>query len=333
MQTKVSALLTPKISTAKISASHAKITFDPLERGFGRTLGNALRRVLLSSIVGSAITRVEIDNVAHEYDRLPGVSEDLIDVLLNLKGVAIHMHGIDEAVLTLTVTGPGDICAGDIQMIQNVSVANPKHHIAHIDDDSTIAARLTVHRGRGYMPASMLSQHQQEASRVIGSLRIDASFSPVRRVAYDVQSTRVEQRTDMDKLILDIETNGAITPYDAVREAGNILRQQISAFADMGDGDSIQAAPPPDDDAQATASDRFAMPVTDLGLGTRAVNCLLEQGIESVGDLVVCSPGYLLKTPNLGKQMLAEITARLKDRSLSLGMELDAKVHASVVVD
>ena len=326
MHTNVAALLTPQVGVEEIDATRAKITLDPLERGFGHTLGNALRRVLLSSIVGSAITRAEFDSgsgergqlVANEYDRLPGVVEDLIDVMLNLKGVAIRMDGINEVELVLQVTGPGEVRAGDIQLVQNVSVANPDWHIAHIDDDSTFSARLIVHRGRGYVPASMLDP--EEKQRAIGSLCLDASFSPVRHVAYDVQSARVERRTDMDKLILDVETNGTIAPYEALCEAGRVLCRQLLTFAELND-EEVEVAPSASDAESVTSMSD--MPVTELELSARVVKCLLEQDIERLDQLVACTPSHLLKTPNLGKQALSEIQACLKERGLSLGMSVD----------
>ena len=324
MQTNVAALLTPKISVEEHAPTSAKIIFDPLDRGFGHTLGNALRRVLLSSIVGSAITRAEFDAgsgeqgqlIANEYDRLPGVTEDLIDVLLNLKGVAVRMDGINEAELVLKASGPGEVRAGDIQLTQNVSIANPDWLIARIDDDSTVSARLIVHRGRGYVPASALGP--DEEPRAIGSLRLDASFSPVRRVAYDVQSARVERRTDMEKLVLDVETNGTISPYDAVREAGRILCRQLLTFAGMDDETLLASA------GAESPSKTAATPVTELGLSARVVKCLLEQDIERLDQLAACTPAQLLKTPNLGKQALSEIVACLKQRDLSLDRPAEA---------
>ncbi len=237
MQRSVSELLTPRnIEVQEISNTRAKVTLQPLERGFGHTLGNALRRILLSSMPGCAIVEIEIDGVLHEYSAIEGVKEDVIEILLNLKGVAIALHGQDEATLTLSKKGPGIVTAGDIQLVADAEIANPDHVIAHLDDTAELTMQIKVARGRGYEPADARIAGDDE-TRPIGRLQLDASFSPVRRVAYSVDNARVEQRTDLDKLVLDIESNGTIDPEEAIRRAATILQQQIAVFVALESGE------------------------------------------------------------------------------------------------
>jgi DNA-directed RNA polymerase subunit alpha len=224
MQRLVNEFLSPRhIDVQEISKIRAKVVFEPLERGFGHTLGNALRRILLSSMPGCAVTEVEIDGVLHEYSTIEGVQEDVIEILLNLKGVAVTMHNNDEAVLTINKTGPGAVTAGDIQVNQDVEIANPEHVIANLTSGS-LNMRLTVTRGRGYVPADSRISDEDE-TRAIGRLQLDASYSPVLRVSYAVESARVEQRTDLDKLVIDIEFNGTIDPEECIRRVATILQQ------------------------------------------------------------------------------------------------------------
>ena len=233
MQNTLTELLTPRtIDVTEYNSTHAKIVLEPLERGFGHTLGNALRRILLSSMPGCAIVEVEIDGVLHEYSAIEGVQEDVIEILLNLKDVAIIMHGKNEADLVLSKTGPGTLTAGDIQTDASVEIANPDYVIANISGDISLNMRLRVARGRGYQPADA-RENDEEETRAIGRLQLDASYSPVRRVSYVVESARVEQRTDLDKLILDLETNGTIDPEEAIRRAATILQQQLAVFVDL----------------------------------------------------------------------------------------------------
>ena len=225
--------LTPKhIQVDQLSSTRATVILEPLERGFGHTLGNALRRILLSSMPGCAIIETEIDGVLHEYSTIEGVQEDVIEILLNLKGVAVILNSSDEAEITLDVKGPGVVTAGDFQLGHDIEVSNPDHVIANLNESGHLKLRAQVGRGRGYEPADVRIADEEE-SRIIGSLLLDASYSPVRRVAYKVDSARVEQRTDLDKLIIDLETNGTLDPEEAIRRAATILQQQVAVFVDL----------------------------------------------------------------------------------------------------
>jgi len=306
------------IQVERIGADRAKIVVEPLERGFGHTLGNALRRVLLSSIPGSAIVEVEIDGVLHEYTTLEGLQEDVIEVLLNLKEVAIRMHGQDETTLTLSKKGKGVVTAGDIKLDHSVEIVNPDHVICHLTKDIALNMRLKVVRGVGYQPATARRLPDDEA-RPIGRLQLDASFCPVRRVAYNVDSARLEQRTDLDKLVLDVETNGAIDAEEAVRKAAEILQDQISVFGDFARRESADAK------ADKSGVDPVLLrPIDDLELTVRSANCLKAESIYYIGDLVQKTEVELLKTPNLGKKSLTEIKDVLYQRGLQLGMKLDS---------
>ncbi|UTF59513.1 DNA-directed RNA polymerase subunit alpha [Gilvimarinus sp. DA14] len=325
MQTAVNEFLTPRhIDVTENGPTHAKVVLEPLERGFGHTLGNALRRILLSSMAGCAIIEAEIDGVLHEYSDIEGVREDVIEILLNLKGVAVVMHGKDQAVLTLTKKGPGVVTAGDIQVDHDIEIKNPEHVIANITGDTTLTMRLTVARGRGYQPADARRQEEDE-NRAIGRLQLDASFSPVRRVAYSVDSARVEQRTDLDKLILDLETNGTIDPEEAIRRAATILQQQLAVFVDL----ESEAQSQPEEKEEAI-DPVLLRPVDDLELTVRSANCLKAENIYYIGDLIQRTEVELLKTPNLGKKSLTEIKDVLASRGLSLGMRLENWPPASL---
>lgn len=324
MQSAVNEFLTPRvINVEEVNTTRAKVTLEPLERGFGHTLGNALRRILLSSMPGCAITEVEIDGVLHEYSAIEGVQEDVIEILLNLKGVAVIMHGKDEAVLSLNKKGSGAVTAGDIQVDHDIEIANPDHVIAHLNDDGELNMRLTIARGRGYVPAD--SRETFEETHSIGRLQLDASFSPVHRVAYAVESARVEQRTDLDKLVLDLETNGTIDPEEAIRRAASILQQQLSVFVDL---ESEKEAEPEEEEDEVDPI--LLRPVDDLELTVRSANCLKAENIYYIGDLVQRTEVELLKTPNLGKKSLTEIKDVLASRGLSLGLRLDNWPPASL---
>ncbi len=305
------------IEIARISPNRAKVVVEPLERGYGHTLGNALRRVLLSSIPGFAITEVEIDGVLHEYTTVEGLQEDIIEVLLNLKDVAIRMHNVDSTVLTLVKQGEGVVTAGDIKTDHNVEIVNPDHVICHLTKSAGINMRLRIEKGFGYQSAASRRRPDEE-SRAIGRLVLDASFCPVRRVAYAVEAARVEQRTDLDKLVLDIETNGTIDAEDAVRQAADILADQLSVFGDFSQRDRGAAKP------QVSGVDPALLrPIDDLELTVRSANCLKAENIYYIGDLVQKTEVELLKTPNLGKKSLTEIKDVLASRGLSLGMKLE----------
>ena len=315
----ISEFLTPRhIDVSEVSKTHARVTLEPLERGFGHTLGNTLRRILLSSMPGSAVVEAQIDGVLHEYSTLDGVQEDVIDILLNLKGLAVKMHTGDEATLTLRREGEGAVTAGDIQLTQDVEIINPDHLICTLADNGRIQMEIKVARGRGYEPAE--SRHNdEEETRPIGVLRLDATFSPVYRVAYNVESTRVEQRTDLDKLIIDLETNGTIDPEEAIRRAATILQRQLSVFVDL------ESETEPETEEREDEIDPILLrPVDDLELTVRSANCLKAENIYYIGDLIQRTEVELLKTPNLGKKSLTEIKDVLAQRGLSLGMRLES---------
>ena len=312
--------LTPRhLDVDEVSKTHARVTLEPLERGFGHTLGNTLRRILLSSMPGCAITEVRIDGVDHEYGPLDGVREDVIDVLLNLKGIAVQLHQGSSTSIHLSREGPGEVVAGDFQLTADVEVANPDHVICTLNERGKIAIEATVTRGRGYQPVEYGgSVDEEEESRPIGVLRLDASYSPMRRVAYSVESTRVEQRTDLDKLILDIESNGTIDPEQAIRRAATILQQQLAVFVDFDkEGETIE------EEKQDEVNPILLRPVDDLELTVRSANCLKAENIYYIGDLIQRTEVELLKTPNLGKKSLTEIKEVLAERGLGLGMRLE----------
>ncbi len=309
-------LLKPRlVSVHELNEKHAKIILEPLERGFGHTLGNALRRILLSSIPGCAVVEAEIDGVLHEYTTIEGVQEDVVDILLNLKELAIRMHNKDEATLILHKTGPGVVTAGDIAVDHDVEIIDSNQIIAHLTKGGELSMRLKVARGRGYQPATL---RRSDEDRFIGKLQLDASFSPVHRVAYSVESARVEQRTDLDKLIIDLETNGTVDPEETIRKAANILQTQLSVFVDLK---ADEAAEP--ERAQSEVDPILLRPVDDLELTVRSANCLKAENIHFIGDLIQRTEVELLKTPNLGKKSLTEIKDILGSHGLSLGMRLE----------
>ncbi|MCA1805380.1 MAG: DNA-directed RNA polymerase subunit alpha [Xanthomonadaceae bacterium] len=318
MPGKVNEFLKPRIVDVKFASdTHAVVTLEPLERGFGHTLGNALRRILLSSMPGCAVTSVEIDGVLHEYSSIEGVQEDVIDIILNLKGLALKMHNREEATLTLSKKGPGVVTAADITLDHDVEIINPDHIIANLTKSGELSMSLKLAMGRGYEPATVRTE-SEEGSRPIGNLQLDASFSPVRRVAYSVERARVEQRTDLDKLIIDIETNGTIDPEEAIRRAATVLQDQLSVFVDLKGKQVIESAK-----EQSDVDPILLRPVDDLELTVRSANCLKAESIYFIGDLIQRTEVELLKTPNLGKKSLTEIKDVLASRGLSLGMRLE----------
>lgn len=319
MASALNELLKPKIvDVSAVNPRTAKITIEPLNRGFGHTLGNALRRVLLSSMTGSAITEVEIENVLHEYTTIEGVQEDVTDILLNLKGLAINMHSRDEATLTLNKRGPATVTARDIVLDHDVEIVDPDYHIATLSDNGELNMTLRVERGRGYQP-STVRENPEDTDHAIGRLKLDASFSPVQRCAYEVQSARVEQQTNLDKLILTIETNGTIDPEFAVKEAAGILRSQLAVFVDIT-AEDIQESSSSD---SVEIDPILLRSIDDLELTVRSANCLKAESIYYIGDLIQRTEVELLKTPNLGKKSLTEIKDVLAARGLSLGMRLE----------
>ena len=311
------ALLKPRIiEVQNVSPVHARVTMEPFERGFGHTLGNALRRILLSSLPGYAPTEVSIEGVLHEYSTLDGVREDVVDLLLNLKGVVLKLHGRNEATLSLAKSGEGVVTAADIELSHDVEVINPDHVLAHLAPGGKLDLQIKVEHGRGYVPGNQRPAASE--SKAIGRIVLDASFSPVRRVSYAVESARVEQRTDLDRLVLDIETNGAVDPEEAVRFAARVLMDQLSVFADLEGTPTAVEAP------KAPAIDPILLrPVDDLELTVRSANCLKAENIYYIGDLIQRTETELLKTPNLGRKSLNEIKEVLASRGLTLGMKLE----------
>lgn len=327
MQGSVTEFLKPRlVDIEQVSSTHAKVTLEPLERGFGHTLGNALRRILLSSMPGCAVTEVEIDGVLHEYSTKEGVQEDILEILLNLKGLAVRVQGKDEVILTLNKSGIGPVTAADITHDGDVEIVKPQHVICHLtDENASISMRIKVQRGRGYVPASTRI-HSEEDERPIGRLLVDACYSPVERIAYNVEAARVEQRTDLDKLVIEMETNGTIDPEEAIRRAATILAEQLeAAFVDLRD-----VRQPEVKEEKPEFDPILLRPVDDLELTVRSANCLKAEAIHYIGDLVQRTEVELLKTPNLGKKSLTEIKDVLASRGLSLGMRLENWPPASI---
>ena len=318
MHTSANEFLTPRtIDVTELSSTRSRVVLEPLERGFGHTLGNALRRILLSSMTGSAIVEVEMGGVLHEYSTKEGVQEDVIEILLNLKGLAVRLEGKTETTLTLVKSGAGIVVAGDIQHDGDVEIINPEHVICTLTGDADISMRIKVETGRGYVPASV-RRSSEEDDRPIGRLLVDASYSPVERIAYSVESARVEQRTDLDKLIIDMETNGTLDPEEAIRRSATILAEQLDAFVDLRDVSEPEAK-----EEKPEFDPILLRPVDDLELTVRSANCLKAEAVQYIGDLVQRTEVELLKTPNLGKKSLTEIKDVLASRGLSLGMRLE----------
>jgi DNA-directed RNA polymerase subunit alpha len=322
MSDPVKDFLKPRIvNVEKLTARRSRVSLEPLERGYGHTLGNALRRILLSSMSGCAVVDVEIEGVLHEYSALEGIQEDVLEILLNLKELAVVMHERDEATLTINATGPCVVTAGDIQLPHDVEITDPDQVIAKLADKGALNMSMRVVRGRGYQPASNRESAAGE-DRPIGHLQLDASFSPISRVSYQVEAARVEQRTDLDRLIIEIESNGTMDPEEAIRRAGTILADQLSAFIYLDETSSSKPAEvhgskePPIDPI-------LMRPVDDLELTVRSANCLKAENIFLIGDLVQRTEVELLKTPNLGKKSLTEIKDVLATRGLSLGQRLE----------
>ena len=317
MQRSVTEFLTPRtIGVQEINETHAKVTLEPLERGFGHTLGNALRRILLSSMPGAAVTEVEIDGVVHEYSTLEGVQEDVIDILLNLKNLAVRLNERSEAVLSIEKEGPGIVTAGDINLDHDAEILNKEMIIANLSAGTKLNMKLRVQSGRGYEPAD--TREEDEDTHGVGRLQLDATYSPIRRVAYVVESARVEQRTDLDKLVIDLETNGTIDAEEAIRRAATILQQQLAVFVDLE-----KEAEPQKIEERDEIDPVLLRPVDDLELTVRSANCLKAENVYFIGDLVQRTEVELLKTPNLGKKSLTEIKDVLASKGLSLGMRLE----------
>jgi len=316
-------LLKPKnIHVEQLGHNRAKVTLEPFERGNGHTLGNALRRVLLSSMVGYAVTEVTIAGVVHEYSSIDGVQEDVVNILLNLKGVVFKMHNRDEVTLSLRKDGEGAVTAADIQVPHDVEIINPEHVIANLSHGGKIDIQLKVETGRGYVPGTV-RRYGEEPSKSIGRIVLDAAFSPVSRVSYSVENARVEQRTDLDRLVMEIETNGAISAEDAVRASSKILVEQLAVFAQL-EGDALTGIMTTPTASNTTFDPILLRPVDELELTVRSANCLKAENIYYIGDLIQRTENELLKTPNLGRKSLNEIKEVLASRGLTLGMKLES---------
>jgi DNA-directed RNA polymerase subunit alpha len=316
-------LLKPKSITVEPLGGHrAKVILEPFERGYGHTLGNALRRVLLSSMVGYAPTEVTIAGVLHEDSAIDGVQEDVVHIMLNLKGVVFRLHNREEVTLVLRKEGEGPVTAADIQTPHDVEIINPEHVIAHLSQGGKLDMQIKVEKGRGYVPGNM-RRYGDEPTKAIGRIVLDASFSPVKRVSYAVENARVEQRTDLDKLVMEIETNGAISPEEAIRASAKILVEQMAVFAQLQGTDLVDVF----DQAPAARSSSFdpilLRPVDELELTVRSANCLKAENIYYIGDLIQRTETELLKTPNLGRKSLNEIKEVLASRGLTLGARLE----------
>jgi len=313
------AFLKPRqIEVEASGPNSAKVTMEPFERGYGHTLGNALRRILLSSMNGYAATEVSIAGVVHEYSTLDGVQEDVVDILLNLKGVVFKLHNRDDVVVTLTKEGEGPVTAADLELSHEVEVVNPEHVIANLGAGGKLDMQIKVEKGRGYVPGNVRA-FTEDHSKTIGRIVLDASYSPVRRVSYTVESARVEQRTDLDKLVMQIETNGVISPEEAIRQSARILVDQLSVFASLEGTETSSEAP-----SRSPQVDPILLrPVDDLELTVRSANCLKAENIYYIGDLIQRTENELLKTPNLGRKSLNEIKEVLASRGLTLGMKIE----------
>ena len=315
-------LLKPKaIHVEPLGGYRAKATLEPFERGYGHTLGNALRRVLLSSMVGYAPTEVTIAGVLHEYSAIDGVQEDVVHIMLNLKGVVFRLHNRDEVTLVLRKEGEGPVTAGDIQTPHDVEIINPEHVIAHLSQGGKLDMQIKVEKGRGYVPGNM-RRFGDEATKSIGRIVLDASFSPVKRVSYAVESARVEQRTDLDKLVMEIETNGAVAPEEAIRQSAKILVEQLAVFAQL-EGHQVEGIFEKQQVPAPTFDPILLRPVDELELTVRSANCLKAENIYYIGDLIQRTETELLKTPNLGRKSLNEIKEVLASRGLTLGARLE----------
>ena len=315
MQISVIDLLVPtEIQVENVSDTVSKVTLEPLERGFGHTLGNALRRILLSSMPGAAVTDVVIDGISHEYSTIEGVREDVIDILLNLKDMPVKLIEGNEAELKLSVDGPCEVTSSSFEAPGNVELTDADHHVVSLVDKIKLNMSVFVRTGRGYEPADI----RDDENNTVGGLKVDASFSPVKRVSYSVENARFEKRTDLDKLILELETDGTIDAKMAIEHSATIMQQQLAAFVDL-EAIAEQEAKKDQNDFDPL----LMRSIEELELTVRSTNCLKAESIFLIGDLIQRSEFDLLKTPNLGKKSLNEIKDVLASKGLSLGMVLD----------
>lgn len=308
----------PNITREQLAGNRARFEVEPLDRGFGHTFGNALRRVLLSTIEGAAVSSVKIEGVAHEFSTIPGVKEDVTDIILNLKELVCRLHGeVDEVQVRLYKAKPGRVVAADIDIPAELEILNPDHHVATLSDGGSIEMMLTIRRGTGYVPA----EGNKTPETVIGVIPIDSIFSPVKRVSYHVESARVGQRTDYDKLILDITTNGALAPEEALRQAAEILMDRLSIFTDTDRARSAEEYKAAGHTQTPSGGSMDDVLIEELELGVRSYNCLKREGIQTVGDLLAKTEAELLNVPNLGQKSIDEVQEKLAERGLSLRSE------------
>ena len=308
--------LTPtEIVVEESGPTRSKIVLEPLEQGFGHTLGNALRRIILSSMPGTAVSEVKIEGVLHEYSTIEGVQEDVIDILLNLKDLSVRLTEVEDAELTLSKSGSGAVTAADIEIPNGVEIVNPDHHLATLNDEGSINMTMKVTRGRGFVRVKPLGEDEGQET---GLLRLDATYSPIRRVSYQVDNARVEQRTNLDRLTVDIDTDGTLEAEEILRISATILQHQLSAFAELGRLEEVI-----EEKEEAKIDPIMLRPVDELELTVRSANCLKAENIHYIGDLVTRMESDLLRTPNLGKKSLNEIKEVLLSRGLSLGLILD----------
>jgi DNA-directed RNA polymerase subunit alpha len=306
-----------EVDQDSLTGTYGKFVAEPLERGFGTTLGNSLRRVLLSSLQGSAITSVKIEGVDHEFTTIPEVAEDVTDIVLNLKEVLLRMHTNETKTLRIEAEGPKEIKAGDIIADQDVEILNPGHHICTVSEGGKVRLELTCRRGHGYVPATV----NKVAGSPIGTIPIDSLFSPVRKVNYQVTNARVGQVTDYDKLSLEVWTDGSVTPQDAVAYAAKIIKEQLTVFVNFDETEEPVVAEAPKEEAKL--NENLFRSVDELELSVRSANCLQQANIKTIGDLVQRTEAEMLKTKNFGRKSLKEIKEILAEMGLSLGMKLD----------
>ena len=299
----------PQISEEQISDIRNKFTIEPLEPGFGYTLGNSLRRTLLSSIPGAAVTQVKIDGVLHEFSTVEGVAEDVTDIVLNLKELVFRSENEEATTVYLRATGPTSVTAKDMELPSGIEILNPDKHIATLNKNATLSMELRIEQGRGYVAAAIAPKE------AIGTIPIDALFSPVKRVTYEVEPTRVEQMTNYDRLILDVETDGSMSPSDALSAAGSTLVNLFTLFADLGEGPGLDLGPEQGEDE---VSGVLAQPIEDMDLTVRSYNCLKREGVTTVGELIQKSEDDLLEIRNFGQKSIDEVKAKLEDMGLGL---------------
>ena len=318
--------LRPRVVEVTNDNNECRVVIEPLERGFGHTLGNAMRRILMSSIPGAAVVSVKIDGVLHEYSTIKGVQEDVIDILLNLKELPVRLNDRSEAVLYIRKKGPCVVTAADIETEHDAEIVDPEHFICTVSKEGSIDMSLTVRQGRGYETA--VSRKSEEDTEEVGVMHLDAIYSPVGTVAYNVEDARVEQRTDLDRLIINMQTNGTVDPEDAITRAATVLHEQIATFVNLEES-TIQAP----EEIEPEIDPGLLNPVDDLELTVRSANCLKAENIYYVGDLVQRTETDLLKTPNLGKKSLTEIKDVLAERGFTLGTKLENWPPSSIVTD